>query len=67
MILTSQSKSQLIYEKRLNSKGEPVYEEYKKGKHLGKGGFATCFEVIKKSTNQRMAIKILEKPKEGLK
>jgi serine/threonine protein kinase len=41
--------------------GDTFIKEYTKGKLLGKGGFAKCYEFINKETNKIMASKIIPK------
>ena len=35
----------IIEEKITNLMGNPVIKKYTKGKYLGKGGFARCYEL----------------------
>ena len=45
--------------------GEPVIKKYAKGKFLGKGGFAKCYEFTNLENNKLYAAKII--PKASLK
>jgi polo-like kinase 1 len=38
-----------------------VINQYLKGKYLGKGGFAKCYEFINLANNKKYAAKIIEK------
>ena len=50
---------QIIEEKFKKSTGEIGYKRYIKGKYLGKGGFAKCYEFINAETKQVHASKII--------
>ena len=52
---------QIIEEKRTSTHGETVVYKYTKGKFLGKGGFAKCYEFTNQQTNQILAAKIVSK------
>jgi hypothetical protein len=54
----SNRKNQLIYEDKLNPKGAPYKEAYQIGNLLGKGGFASCFEITTKD-GKKHAVKII--------
>ena len=41
--------------------GETAYRRYKKGRLLGRGGFAKCYEVTYLETKKVLAAKIIEK------
>lgn len=41
--------------------GELNYKQYIKGKFLGKGGFAKCYELVQCDTKQILAAKIIQK------
>lgn len=51
----------IIEEKVLTSEGDVVKRCYRKGRFLGKGGFATCYEVTALDTHRRYASKIVGK------
>ena len=51
----------VIEEKVLTAEGDEVRRCYRKGRFLGKGGFATCFEVTALDTHRRYASKIVGK------
>ena len=55
----------IIEEKIANIMGDPVIKKYAKGKFLGKGGFAKCYEFTNLENNQVLAAKII--PKASLK
>lgn len=56
---SSGRKNQTIYEERVTGEGQIFRESYQIGKLLGKGGFATCFEVTCISDNKKYAVKII--------
>lgn len=41
--------------------GETIVRKYIKGKQLGKGGFARCYEFTNLETKKLMAAKIIQK------
>ena len=41
--------------------GEVTYRQYIKGKFLGKGGFAKCYELVQMETKAVSAAKIIQK------
>jgi polo-like kinase 1 len=52
----------VIIEHRVrNSRGDLVTRQYAKGKFLGKGGFAKCYEVKDLETHKKWAVKIVAK------
>lgn len=52
----------IIEEKNLNKvTGETTIKKYSRGKHLGSGGFAKCYEVIAQETKTVFAAKIIPK------
>ncbi len=51
----------IIEEKRTTDSGETVLRRYQKGRFLGKGGFAKCYEVKDIETGRISAAKIIEK------
>jgi polo-like kinase 1 len=53
----------LIHERHLRS-GKPN-KDYSKGRFLGKGGFAKCYEFVEIETKKRFAAKVI--PKSSLK
>eukprot|EP00736_Rhodelphis_marinus_P009038 Rmarinus@m.20327 len=52
---------ELVIENRKNRHGEQVYRRYGKGRLLGKGGFAQCFEMRDLETGERYAGKVIDK------
>ena len=52
---------QIIEEKIMDTQGDPQIRKYLKGKFLGKGGFAKCFEFTNMETQQIFAAKIIPK------
>lgn len=55
----------IIEEKIANIMGDPLIKRYAKGKFLGKGGFAKCYEFTNLETEKVLAAKII--PKASLK
>lgn len=55
----------IVEEKIANIMGDPLIKRYAKGKFLGKGGFAKCYEFTNLETERVLAAKII--PKAGLK
>ncbi len=55
----------IVEEKIANVMGDPVVKKYAKGKFLGKGGFAKCYEFTNLESSQVLAAKII--PKSSLK
>jgi polo-like kinase 1 len=54
--------SQIIVEERIvKANGESSVRKYKKGRFLGKGGFAKCFEFINVDTKRMSAAKVVGK------
>ena len=51
----------IVEEKISNIMGEPLIKKYTKGKFLGKGGFAKCYEFTNMENNKVMAAKIIPK------
>merc|ERR1719240_1532236 len=51
----------IIEEKVTNALGEPVIKKYTRGKFLGKGGFAKCYEFTNLETKKITAAKIVPK------
>jgi polo-like kinase 1 len=51
----------IIHEKISKKNGEVIMKKYLKGKVLGKGGFATCYEVTDMEKNRILAAKIVSK------
>ena len=41
--------------------GETVIKKYLQGKHLGKGGFARCYEFTDLETKKLLAAKVIAK------
>ena len=51
-----------IIEERISKvNGEVTIRKYAKGKLLGKGGFAKCFEITNLDTKKVLAAKIIQK------
>jgi len=59
----SSDKSRLIHEKHKHS--GKLNKDYIKGRFLGKGGFAKCYELIEVKTKKIFAAKVI--PKSSLK
>lgn len=51
----------IVEEKIANIMGDPIIKKYTKGKFLGKGGFAKCYEFTNMENNKIMAAKIIPK------
>ena len=51
----------IIEEKIANVMGDPIIKKYAKGKFLGKGGFAKCYEFTNLDNNKIFASKIIAK------
>ncbi len=51
----------IIEEKRVTESGDTVLKRYQKGKFLGKGGFAKCYEIRDADNGRIMAAKIIDK------
>lgn len=49
----------IIHEKIMDSNGEIYLRKYLKGKQLGRGGFAKCFEVTDLQSKNTLAAKII--------
>lgn len=58
---TNTQQQQIIEEKFKKSNGEVGIKRYIKGKYLGKGGFAKCYEFINSETKFVHASKIIQK------
>ena len=56
-----QTGAQIIEERIKHSNGEVSYRTYVKGKFLGKGGFAKCYEFVQCDTKAIAASKIIQK------
>ena len=52
---------EIIEEKVNNMLGEPIIKRYARGKFLGKGGFAKCYECTNLETKKVTAAKIIPK------
>lgn len=50
---------QIIEEKVVKSNGEVLMKKYLKGKFLGKGGFAKCYEFVNQETKVICAAKVV--------
>lgn len=51
----------IIEEKITKTNGEVVVKKYSRGKLLGKGGFAKCYEITNLETRRVSAAKIIAK------
>lgn len=51
----------IVEEKLTNIMGDAITKKYTKGKFLGKGGFAKCYEFTNMENNKVMAAKIIPK------
>jgi polo-like kinase 1 len=51
----------IIEEKITKTNGEVIIRKYSKGKALGRGGFAKCYEVTNLETKRISAAKIIAK------
>lgn len=51
----------IVEEKLTNIMGDAIVKKYTKGKFLGKGGFAKCYEFTNMENNKVMAAKIIPK------
>ena len=49
----------IIEEKKMNSNGEIFIRKYIRGKQLGRGGFAKCYEVTDMQSKAVLAAKII--------
>ncbi len=50
-----------VYEEKVTQKGEHYFHPYYVGRLLGRGGFASCYEVKAANDTARYAIKIIPK------
>ena len=57
---TSESK-EMIHEVFVNGYGEKITRSYLKGRCIGKGGFAKCYEVTNIASGRMLAAKIITK------
>ena len=53
--------TQIVEEKIKHQNGEVSYRQYIKGKFLGKGGFAKCYEFVQCENKAITAAKIIQK------
>ena len=51
----------IIEEKIIHPNGETSIRKYSKGKLLGKGGFAKCYEFVNLDTKKTLAAKVIHK------
>jgi len=51
----------VIQEKITKKNGEVIMKKYQRGKVLGKGGFATCYEITEVEKSRVQAAKIISK------
>ena len=59
--MEGEGKKKLIEEKIDNPFGQMGIRKYEKGRFLGKGGFAKCFELTSLETKRVFAAKIIQK------
>jgi serine/threonine protein kinase len=52
---------EMIEEKRVNEAGDTVLKRYERGRFLGKGGFAKCYELRDIDSGKLLAAKIIDK------
>jgi polo-like kinase 1 len=57
----SEGSNQIIEEKITKLSGEPAIRRYRKGKFLGKGGFARVYELQNLDSDRMYAAKIITK------
>jgi polo-like kinase 1 len=57
----NQAESGIIEEKITQANGEIKIKKYSKGKALGRGGFAKCYEVTNLENKKVLAAKIIAK------
>ena len=50
-----------IHEQSIDEFGNLIERQYKVGKLLGKGGFASCYEIQEMKTKELFAAKVIEK------
>lgn len=60
-IYVSNDQTVIIEEKISKVNGEVAIKKYVRGKLLGKGGFAKCYEITNLETKKVLAAKIIEK------
>jgi polo-like kinase 1 len=51
----------MVEERVKHPNGEISYRQYVKGKFLGKGGFAMCYEFVQCDSKQVSAAKVIQK------
>ena len=56
-----QTGTQIIEERVKHQNGEISYRQYVKGKFLGKGGFAKCYEFVQCDNKVVSAAKVIQK------
>ena len=62
MIASPRTRREKVFvEQTLNENQQIVYSYYYATRQLGKGGFATCYEVKVKNQAERYAIKVIPK------
>jgi polo-like kinase 1 len=59
--LDYESSNQIIEEKITKLSGDPAIRRYRKGKFLGKGGFARVYELTNLDSDRTYAAKIITK------
>ena len=59
--MARQEDVQIIEEKIAKSSSDTLFRRYSKGRMLGKGGFASVYEIIPMDTKQLSAVKIMDK------
>ncbi len=52
---------EIIEEKRVTDAGDTILRRYQKGRFLGKGGFAKCYEIKDMDSGRILAAKVIEK------
>ena len=59
--MSRQEDLQIIEEKILKPTGEACFRRYSKGRFLGKGGFASVYEIVAMDTKVLSAVKVMDK------
>ena len=61
-MIKNDTQENVIIEERISTvSGETAVRKYSKGKLLGKGGFASCFEFVNIETKKVTAAKVIQK------
>jgi len=58
---TPEDQQLIVEEKIVKVGGETTVKKYSKGRFLGKGGFAKCYEFMSMETHKLTAAKIIDK------